>query len=307
MISFKNVNAFISINKLKIIITLLLIFTTIAVYSQVINFDFVSFDDDLYVYNNQQAKDGLTFQNIVWCFKTTHAYNWHPLTWISLFLDSSLFGASPEAYHLTNLFFHIVNSLLLLLVLTKMTKDFWRSIFVAALFALHPLHVESVAWISERKDVLSTFFWMLTMLSYSLYVSSPKGRRYVLVMLFLVLSLLAKPMAVTLPFVLLLVDYWPLRRYHFSKLSKGHASYKTKQKGYNEQEGSILNIIGEKLPLFTIVVIVSIVTLFCSKRQWNGSGQCSYRYKNYQCYYILCYLYKKYILALQSCRFLSSS
>ena len=202
--SYARITTFISGYKLIITVFLLLIITILAVYSRIGTFEFITFDDNIYVYAEPHVKEGLTFQSVIWCLKHSHANNWHPITSISLFLNSSLFGMNPGSYHLVNLAFHMANSLLLLLVLTLMTGNYWRSIFVSALFALHPLHVESVAWVSERKDVLSAFFWMLTMLSYWWYVSSPRIGRYILVMLFLVLGLLAKPMLVTLPFVLLL-------------------------------------------------------------------------------------------------------
>ena len=233
-----------SINKLKTVVTFLLIITTLVVYYRVGTFDFITFDDNIYVYEELHVKEGLSFQNVLWCLKHPHANNWHPITSISLFLNSSLFGMNPGSYHFVNLAFHLANSLLLLLVLTLMTGNYWRSIFVAALFALHPLHVESVAWVSERKDVLSAFFWILTMLSYWWYASCPRIGRYILVVLFLVLGLLAKPMLVTLPFVLLLLDYWPLSRINPNKLSQAKF------------------LILEKLPLFVSVTIFSVVTFF---------------------------------------------
>lgn len=240
-----------SINKLKIIVTFLLIIAILVVYYRVGTFDFITFDDDIYVYSEPHVKGGLSLQNIIWCFTTPHARNWHPLTSISLFINSQVFGMNPCSYHLINLFLHISNTLLLLLVLWKMTQGFWPSLFVAALFALHPIHVESVAWISERKDVLCTFFWLLTMLTYSWYVSSPKIERYIIVSLFLVFSLLAKPMAVTLPFILLLMDYWPLCRFQFSRSLKDNAN--------------LHHIILEKLPFFFIVIGVCIITFFVQR------------------------------------------
>ena len=135
---------------------------------QVNHCDFINYDDDVYVTENSHIQNGITMEGIRWAFTTSYAANWHPLTWISHMLDVQLFGLNPRWHHLTNLFFHIANTLLLFLVFHRMTKALWQSAFVAALFAIHPLHVESVAWIAERKDVLSTFFWMLTMGAYSL-------------------------------------------------------------------------------------------------------------------------------------------
>jgi tetratricopeptide (TPR) repeat protein len=235
--------------KYEITASLLLILITIAIYYRVANFEYITFDDDLYVYDNTHIKDGLTFQNMLWSLTTSHAYNWHPLTWISLYVDSQFFGSTPGVHHLVNVFFHISNSLLLLLILVCMTKKFWSSIIVAGLFALHPLHVESVAWISERKDVLSTLFWMLTMISYYRYVSYPKIGRYILVLLFFILGLLAKQMLVTLPFVLLLMDFWPLRRLQFPESSKGDT----------------LRIIAEKVPLFIFAMIFSFIIFLVQK------------------------------------------
>ncbi len=165
-----------------------------------------------YVTDNRHVQDGLTVEGILWAFTTGHAGYWHPLTWISHMVDVQLFGLQPGWHHLTNLLFHLASTLLLFLVLHRMTKALWQSAFVAALFALHPLHVESVAWVAERKDVLSTFFWMLTMGMYVSYVARPGLTRYLTLLLCFALGLMAKPMLVTLPFVLLLLDYWPLQR-----------------------------------------------------------------------------------------------
>ena len=196
-------------------ISLIYFFLTAAAllaFWQVNQCDFINYDDPLYVTGNIHVKSGITLRSIRWAFTTAHASNWHPLTWMSHMLDVQLFGLKPRWHHLTNLLFHIANTLLLFFVFHRMTKAPWKSAFVAALFALHPLHVESVAWVSERKDVLSTFFWMLTMAAYIYYVELPSRFRYSAVVTFFALGLMAKPMLVTLPFVLLLLDYWPLRR-----------------------------------------------------------------------------------------------
>ena len=157
-------------------------------------------------------RQDITIENLKWAFTTTHAPYWHPLTWLSHMLDVQLFGLKAGGHHLMNVFFHIANTLLLFLILRRMTKTLWRSAFVAALFALHPLHVESVAWVAERKDVLSTLFWMLTLGAYAYYAERPGYRRYLLVLVCFLLGLMSKPMLVTLPFVLLLLDFWPLGR-----------------------------------------------------------------------------------------------
>ncbi|MEZ4577467.1 MAG: glycosyltransferase family 39 protein [Desulfobacterales bacterium] len=157
-------------------------------------------------------QNGITANAIAWAFTTAHASNWHPLTWMSHMLDSQMFGLWPGGHHLTSLFIHIANALLLFSLFRKMTGDLWQSAFVGALFALHPLHIQSVAWVSERKDLLSAFFWMLTILAYVRYVRRPGWAAYVWVLIFFILGLLSKPMVVTLPFVMLLLDYWPLNR-----------------------------------------------------------------------------------------------
>jgi hypothetical protein len=167
------------------------------------------------------VQDGLTTESITWAFTTIHAGNWHPLTWLSHMLDCQLYGLNPGWHHITNLIFHLTNTLLLFLFLRKMTGSLWQSSFIAALFALHPLHVESVAWLSERKDVMSTFFMLLTIWSYVWYVKHPSVNRYIWVVLLFTLGLMSKPMLVTLPFVLLLLDLYPLNRFQFQPL-KGH-------------------------------------------------------------------------------------
>ena len=162
-------------------IYLVLVLTTLAVFWQVRHHEFTDFDDNLYIFDNSHVKAGLTREGFVWAFTTTHAYNWHPLTWISHMLDCELYGLDPGGHHLTNVLFHIANTLLLFLVFNRMTRSLWSSAFVAAAFALHPLHVESVAWASERKDMLSTLFWMLTMLGYVRYVERPGVKRYLVI------------------------------------------------------------------------------------------------------------------------------
>ncbi len=184
----------------------------LSVYWQVGGFSSVGFDDDLYVYENPHVQKGLTQEGVSWSFTTFHASNWHPVTWISHMADVELFGSNAGWHHRMNVLFHLLNTLLLYLVFWRMTGRLWHSAFVAALFGVHPLHVESVAWIAERKDLLSTLFWILTMGVYLRYVRRPSLRRYLPVAIFFTLGLMCKPMGVTLPFVLLLMDWWPLRR-----------------------------------------------------------------------------------------------
>ncbi len=197
----------------KFIISILLIIVTVSAFWQLKDSDFVSFDDNVYVTENVPVQTGLALKNIFWAFSTTEAANWHPVTWLSHMLDCQLFRLNPRGHHATNLLFHVANTLLLFWLLAQVTGALWPSALVAALFAWHPLHVESVAWMAERKDVLSTFFWITTMWAYVWYVERPNLKRYLLVLCPFCLGLMAKPMLVTLPFVLLLMDYWPLGRF----------------------------------------------------------------------------------------------
>jgi Flp pilus assembly protein TadD len=184
----------------------------LAAFRQLGGCDFINYDDPLYLTENIHVQHGMTIDAVRWAFTTGYASNWHPLTWMSHMLDVQLFGLDPGRHHQVNLLFHIANTLLLFYVLNRMTEAPRRSALVAALFALHPLHVESVAWVTERKDVLSAFFWMLTMAAYVHYVERPSFARYSTLLIFFALGLMSKPMLVTLPFVLLLLDYWPLGR-----------------------------------------------------------------------------------------------
>jgi hypothetical protein len=238
-------------------ICLALALSTFVVYWQVLNHDFIDFDDGLYVTENKNIQAGLTFKAIKWAFTTNQAYNWHPLTWLSHILDCQLFGLRPTGHHFTNVLFHIVNTLLLFLVFRQMTANLWRSAFIAALFALHPLHVESVAWVSERKDVLSTFFWLLTMWFYIRYARWPQFVTYLPVMLTLALGLMAKQMLVTLPLVLLLLDYWPLQRFKFPPQKRRKGVFKP---------ASFSSCFVEKLPLLALSVIASIIVFLVQSK-----------------------------------------
>jgi tetratricopeptide (TPR) repeat protein len=200
-------------------ICLFLVIVTLTCYWQISHHDFINYDDDVYVTENHHVQNGLTLTNIAWALSAEVSGNWHPLTLLSHMLDCHWFGLNAGLHHLTSLFFHIANTLLLFFVLRGMTGALWKSAFVAALFALHPLHIESVAWVAERKDVLSTFFFMLTLWCYSRYAERPGIIRYIPALLFFALGLMAKPMLVTLPFLLLLLDYWPLKRFQFGLTS----------------------------------------------------------------------------------------
>jgi len=247
-------------NHLKIrsdlLVCLFLVIAILAVYWQVRNHDFINYDDDLYVTINPHVQAGLTLESITWAFTSTHAGNWHPLTWLSHMLDCRIYGMNPGRHHLTNVLLHILNTLLLFLVFKRMTGDLWQCGFVAALFALHPLHVESVAWVAERKDVLSTFFWMLTVWSYVRYVERSDFNRYLPVLFFFILGLMAKPMLVTLPFVLLLLDYWPLKRFRLGSSDDGQV-YRPRS--------FYLGMVWEKLPFFFLAAGSSVITYMVQK------------------------------------------
>ncbi len=297
------------------LICLVLTAAAITAFWQLNHCDFINYDDTTYVTENIHIRNGVTAEAIRWACTAFYAANWHPLTWMSHMLDVQLFGLNPRWHHLTNLLFHIANTLLLFFVFHRMTKETWKSAFVAALFALHPLHVESVAWVSERKDVLSTFFWMLTMGAYINYVEhrTEDGRRrtddgkkwtgilcfpssvfrYSAVLIFFALGLMAKPMLVTLPFVLLLLDYWPLRRRQGAGSREQGAGSKTRNPKLEQQPRSankrksskkptdhviaqssvpspqsfaLRPLLLEKLPLFAFAALSCIVTYAAQKK-----------------------------------------
>lgn len=240
------------------LICLLIAVIILAVYWQVGRHSFVNYDDGEYVTENRQVQAGLTWEGMRWAFSTTHSSNWHPLTWVSHMLDCELYGLNPTGHHLTNVLFHILNSILLFLIFTRMTGSLWRSGLVAMLFAIHPIHVESVAWVAERKDVLSTFFWMLTMVAYLRYVERQKVGRYLAVVFFFVLGLMSKPMVITLPFVLLLLDYWPLGRLQLKGDQVGAIPPYT-------PGVPLRRLLFEKAPLFILAAASGIVTFLAQE------------------------------------------
>jgi len=242
--------------RLDLIICLVLALSTVLVYWDIFSHQFVIIDDPVYVVQNPYVQSGLTPQNVKWAFTTTRAEFWHPLTWLSYMLDTQVLGGQPAGYLFTNLLLHVLSAILVFLLFRRMTGAAWQSAFVAALFAVHPLHVESVAWVAERKDVLSAFFWMLTMYFYVYYVECPGYKRYLAVCLFLTLGLMAKPMLVTLPFVLLLLDYWPLGRFK-------------PERPPGASIPSALFLIREKIPLFIITAVFSLTAFLVQK---SGGG-----------------------------------
>lgn len=220
-----------------------LIALVIVAYSSVRHFGFLHFDDPQYVSENPHIAQGLTWGAFSWALTSGYASNWHPLTWISHMLDVQVFGMDAGAHHVTNVLLHLTSTVLLFGVLLRMTGAVWRSGFVAGVFGLHPIHVESVAWVAERKDVLSALFWMLTLWAYAAYVQNRRWNRYLLVVALFALGLMAKPMVVTLPFALLLLDLWPLRRLSWTGGSQ-----------------TVRALVLEKLPLFGLSVAASVIT-----------------------------------------------
>ena len=216
---------------------------TWLVFGQTLWHDFINYDDPHYVYENTKITGGLSISGIAWAFTHIHSLNWHPLTTISHMLDCQLYGLKAGWHHFTNVLLHTLAAMLLFLALQQMTGAVWRSAFVAAVFAIHPLRVESVAWVAERKDVLSGVFFMLTLLAYVNYVRVPRVRGYLVVVFLFACGLMSKPMLVTLPFVLLLLDYWPLDRI----------------------KGQLWKRVGEKIPLIALSAVSSVITFLVQK------------------------------------------
>lgn len=239
--------------KVLIVIVILAVATS-GTYYRVIGSEFLDYDDRDYVTGNIHVMGGLTAQGVIWAFTHFHSCNWHPVTWMSHMADVSLFGMQPSGHHFVNLCLHILNAILLFLFLKYVTQRIWASAFVAALFALHPLHVESVAWVAERKDVLSTFFWLATLVAYAWYARRPGLGRYASVTGLFALGLMSKPMVVTLPIVLLLLDYWPLGRI---SLDGWHLRAAT---------GSPARLVLEKVPLGILSLGSAAVTLVAQRQ-----------------------------------------
>ncbi|HEV8112844.1 MAG TPA: tetratricopeptide repeat protein [Planctomycetota bacterium] len=223
---------------------IVLALATAGAYAGILHAGFVNLDDPVYVVQNEHVRAGLTLDGLRWAFGTTDGANWHPLTWISHMLDVQLFGVEPAGHHATSVVLHVASALVLLLALDRLTRAFWPSALVAALFALHPLHVESVAWIAERKDVLSTFFWMLVLLAYARHVEAPSRVRLAVVVVVFALGLMSKPMLVTLPCVLLLLDHWPLAR---------------------TARTSPARLVREKIPLFALSAAASLAAYLAQR------------------------------------------
>jgi len=242
---------------------LLLIVLTIALYYPVRTHPFVNYDDNVYVSDNVHVQNGLTWETVTWAFATYDAGNWHPLTWLSHALDFDLFGLDPAGHHQTSMYLHALNAVLLFWVLMRATGSAGRSLMVAALFAVHPINVESVVWISERKNVLSMLFFLLALGAYRWYTAKPKAGRYAVVAVLFVLGLLAKPQIITFPFVLLLWDYWPLER-----VAIRHSLFASRRSGPHQLSGEKRTANGEwpqllweKVPLFAIAAASAVMTM----------------------------------------------
>jgi len=246
----------------KVLICIFLIVATFCIYSQVQDHEFLNYDDNKYVTDNLNVQAGFTRESINWALTTSYFSEWQPITWLSYILDYQLYGLNPKGYHQTSLFFHIANSLILFMVLLRMTGALWQCSFVAALFAFHPLNVESVAWAAERKNVLSTLFWLLTMWAYIRYAEKPNIKRYGSMILFFILGLMSKPMLVTLPFALLLLDYWPLRRLKFEQERGGN---ETSEKN-TARRSEVFRLVLEKIPLFLLSVVFSIINFIAATK-----------------------------------------
>lgn len=229
----------------RLIICVFLVVATLAAFWQATGCEFINYDDPSYVYGNPHVTTGLSFANIRWALTTTQMSNWHPLTWISHMADCQLYGLNPYGHHLTSVLLHVLNTVLLFLLLGRLTGSLYRSAFVAAMFALHPLHVESVAWVSERKDLLSALFFLLALFSYAVYVTKRGVAGYVAALCAFTFGLMAKPMIVTLPFLLFLVDWWPLGRFGKEPLRR---------------------LVLEKVPFLVLAACVSVITIYAQER-----------------------------------------
>jgi tetratricopeptide (TPR) repeat protein len=244
----------------QIIIGLLLAAAVLAVYWPVTGYDFIALDDNLYVIENQHIQKGITCNGIAWAMTTLYATNWHPLTWLSLMADYELYGLNVAGYHGTSLFLHILNVIFLFLLLRRMTGKEGRSAVVATLFAVHPLNIESVVWIAERKNLLSTLFWIMTILAYVRYAEKPKWGRYWPVLLLFALGLMAKPILVTLPFVLLLLDYWPLQRFSLFGMDRSGVSH-----DHEDRRKFLIRLLLEKAPLILVSLLSAWITFHAAR------------------------------------------
>ena len=239
----------------KILLSVVLVAVTLAVFMQTVDHQFINYDDPGYVTSNPVVKSGLTAAGFAWAFTTTAMSNWHPLTWLSHMADVQMFGLDPRGHHLTSVCIHAVAALLLFLLLARITGALWQSFAVASLFALHPLHVESVAWVAERKDVLSSLFWLLTLLFYARFVKKAGYAWYFCALLSYIAGLMIKPMLVTLPLVMLLLDYWPLNRFAGKEAPP-------ESRALSGMRSTLVSLVWEKIPFFLLSVLSVVITIY---------------------------------------------
>jgi hypothetical protein len=257
-----------SVEKRVVIFCLLLVAATLAFYNPIVHNGFIEFDDSAYIVKNPQVQSGLTWNTIKWSFTTFHVANWHPMTWLSHAADCQMFGLNPVGHHYINLLLHAADAVLLFLLLWRATGLTWPSLIVSALFALHPINVESVAWVAERKNVLSMTFFLLALHAYDLYARTGKRSLYAWVAILFAVGLMAKPQIVTLPFVLLLWDYWPLQRLAVSHISgsQAHAeSAVATGSSASPAARSLSFLVWEKWPLFMLAAADSVITVIAQR------------------------------------------
>src|SRR5882724_1845071 len=238
---------------------LLLAVTTLLLYNPVSHFQFINYDDDGYVTRNFQVRGGISLKNVKWAFTTFDASNWHPLTWLSHMLDCQVFGLNPSGHHYVNLLIHVSIVVLLFVWLNRVTGSTWKAAFVAALFAVHPLNVGSVAWIAERKNMLSTLFWFAALLAYAWYAKRVSWERYLVVAALFACGLMSKPMVVTLPCILLLLDFWPLERIY----PPNYFTASDPPPGFPLRP--FLGLVVEKVPLFLLSAASSYITIVAQR------------------------------------------
>ncbi|MDD5100850.1 MAG: tetratricopeptide repeat protein [Syntrophales bacterium] len=250
----------------EIMISCALTLLVAVFYWPVFDYGFINYDDPLYVTQNAHVQRGVTMEGLAWAFRDFGSSNWHPLTWLSHMIDWQLFGDNAGAHHGMNVLLHAGNAILLFAILRLLTGTLWQSALVAVLFAVHPVNVESVAWIAERKNLLSTFFGFLTLLCYAFYIRKPEWKKYLPIFVTFGLGLMAKPMLVTLPFLLLLLDFWPGRR-HLRKLSDGHLPHKFEETMPNQiRQVSFCELLMEKIPLILLSVASIAVTILAAEK-----------------------------------------
>jgi len=250
-----------NLGKYRILLTgMFLAALVLALYWPVAGYDFIALDDNLYVVENANLQKGISLTSLAWAMSTFHTTNWHPLTWLSYLADYELFGLNPAGYHINNLILHLLNTLLLFFLMQRMTGEIWKGAVIAALFAVHPLNIESVVWIAERKNLLSTLFWILTLLAYVRYAEKPGWKRYSVILVCFILGLTAKPMLVTLPFVLLLIDYWPLQRFSWSDRDRSGAI-----QDRAERRKLLIRLPIEKIPLLILSLLSAFVTFYAAR------------------------------------------